>query len=125
MEPGPLKDWAAGAGLVGRSDAFQRILQLLIRVQSVDATVLITGETGTGKEVVARRIHYGSVRRDMPFIPVNCGALPDSLFENELFGHSRGAFTDASAEQRGLVRLAEGGTLFLDEIDSLSAHAQV
>ena len=93
------------------------------RVTRTDATVLITGETGTGKEVVARYIHYGGSRRAQPFIPVNCGALPDSLIENELFGHSRGAFTDARGEQPGLIRLAEGGTLFLGEIDSLTPRA--
>jgi DNA-binding NtrC family response regulator len=111
--------------LVGRSDVFKRTFALIERVTRTDATVLITGETGTGKEVVARYVHYGGSRRAQPFIPVNCGALPDSLIENELFGHSRGAFTDARGEQPGLVRVAEGGTLFLDEIDSLTPRAQV
>jgi DNA-binding NtrC family response regulator len=86
--------------------------------------VLITGETGTGKEMCARAIHLLGRRRSFPFIPVDCGALPDHLFENELFGHARGAFTDAHADHRGLVALAEGGTLFLDEIDALSLPAQ-
>jgi DNA-binding NtrC family response regulator len=86
--------------------------------------VLITGETGTGKELCARAIHHLSPRRSFPFIPVDCAALPDHLFENEFFGHVRGAFTDAHAEQKGLVAMAEGGTLFLDEIDSLSLAAQ-
>jgi DNA-binding NtrC family response regulator len=87
--------------------------------------VLIAGETGTGKELVARAIHYQSPRQGKPFIPVNCGALPDHLFENELFGHTKGAYTDASSPEKGLVAEAEAGTLFLDEVDTLSASAQV
>jgi two-component system response regulator GlrR len=86
--------------------------------------VLITGETGTGKDLCARAIHHLSERRSRPFIPVDCGALPDHLFENELFGHARGAFTDAHLDQKGLVALAEGGTLFLDEVDALSHATQ-
>jgi DNA-binding NtrC family response regulator len=90
-----------------------------------DAPVLIEGETGTGKELAARAIHYGGERRDRPFVPVNCGALPDSLIESELFGHRRGAFTDARHDQPGLVSLAHFGTLFLDEVDALTPKAQV
>jgi DNA-binding NtrC family response regulator len=90
-----------------------------------DAPVLIEGETGTGKELAARAIHYQSDRRDRPFIPVNCGAIPDSLIESELFGHRKGAFTDAKDNQPGLVTLAEGGSLFLDEVDALSPKGQV
>jgi DNA-binding NtrC family response regulator len=89
-----------------------------------DATVLICGETGTGKELFARAIHYHSPRQNKPFIPVNCAALPDHLFENELFGHVKGAFTDASSSERGLIAEAEGGTLILDEVDTLSPAAQ-
>src|SRR4029077_18008560 len=89
------------------------------------ATVLISGETGSGKEVMARAIHYQSARSGKPFIPVNCGALPDHLFENELFGHAKGAFTDASSTEKGLIAEAEEGTLFLDEIDALSQSGQV
>ena len=86
--------------------------------------MLITGETGTGKELCARAIHHLGPRRSYPFIPVDCGALPDHLFENELFGHAKGAFTDARADQRGFVAMADGGTLFLDEVDALPAAAQ-
>ena len=87
--------------------------------------MLISGETGTGKELFARAIHYQSPRHGKPFIPVNCGALPDHLFENELFGHVKGAFTDASSAEKGLIAEAEGGTLFLDEVDALSHAGQV
>ncbi|KAA0242848.1 MAG: sigma-54-dependent Fis family transcriptional regulator [Candidatus Brocadia sp. AMX2] len=90
-----------------------------------DATVMIYGETGTGKELIARAIHYNSHRHGKPFIPVNCGALPDHLIENELFGHAKGAFTDASTAEKGLIAEAEGGALFLDEVDTLSSSAQI
>jgi two-component system, NtrC family, response regulator GlrR len=90
-----------------------------------DVPILIEGETGTGKELAARLVHYQSARANRPFIPVNCGALPETLVENELFGHERGAYTDARDSTVGVVALAEGGTLFLDEIDALSAKAQV
>jgi DNA-binding NtrC family response regulator len=112
-------------GLVGKSAAFLRVLQMVRGIAHADATVLIAGETGTGKELVARAIHYQSPRRGKPFIPVNCGALPDHLFENEFFGHAKGAYTDASSPEKGLVAEAEAGTLFLDEVDTLSASAQV
>jgi DNA-binding NtrC family response regulator len=112
-------------GLIGASRAFQDMLEMLEKIAGYDATVLITGETGSGKELAARAIHYLSARRDKPFIPVNCGALPDQLIENELFGHSRGAYTDARESQIGLIAQAEGGTLFLDEVDALSHKAQV
>jgi two-component system response regulator GlrR len=98
---------------------------LIDKLAVYDAPVMIEGETGTGKELAARAIHYGSRRRDQPFVPTNCGAIPDALFENELFGHRRGAFTDARDDQPGLVSIANGGTLFLDEIDSLTPKGQV
>jgi DNA-binding NtrC family response regulator len=115
----------ADLNLLGRSPVFVAALKLIKRVARCDAPVLIDGETGTGKELAARAIHYLSARRDQPFIPVNCGAVPDNLFENELFGHARGAYTDAREAQPGLVALADGGTLFLDEVDALSVKGQV
>ena len=110
--------------LIGRSPAFKAAAALISKFAACDATVLIEGETGTGKELAARAIHYLGRRSGAPFIPVNCGALPDTLVENELFGHVRGAFTDAREAQAGLVSRAEDGTLFLDEIESLSPKAQ-
>jgi DNA-binding NtrC family response regulator len=111
--------------MLGESKIFLTTQCLIGKIGRCDAPVLIEGETGTGKELAARSIHYGSARRDGPFVPVNCGAIPDALIENELFGHKRGAYTDARQDQTGIVALAAGGTLFLDEIDSLSAKAQV
>jgi len=112
------------AHLIGSDPALMATVQNIPKVARSASPVLITGETGTGKELCARTIHYCSNRREYPFVPVDCGAVPDHLFENELFGHSRGAFTDARGDQRGLVSLAEGGTLFFDEVDSLSPGAQ-
>ncbi|MGE5217826.1 MAG: sigma-54 interaction domain-containing protein [Chloroflexota bacterium] len=114
-----------GLPLVGGSPVFIDALHKAANFARNDATVLITGETGSGKELFARAIHYQGPRHAQPFVPVNCGALPDHLFENELFGHVKGAFTDARWAEKGLIAEAEGGTLFLDEIDSLSLAAQV
>ena len=111
--------------LVGQSQAFLDTLRLSERVATLDATVLIQGETGTGKELAARAIHYLSQRSKFPFIPVNCGALPDNLVESELFGHERGAFTDAKQANPGLVAQAAGGTLFFDEVEAMTSRAQV
>lgn len=111
--------------MLGQSAAFRSVRALLLRYAGIDAPVLIEGETGTGKELAAREIHYWSSRRDQPFVPVNCGAMQDNLIESELFGHSKGAFTDAKQAQVGLVEHARGGTLFLDEVDTLSRKAQV
>lgn len=109
----------------GASGAIQKVREQLKRFSHNDASIFIYGETGTGKELVARALHNSSARRDKSFIAVNCGAYPNDLILNELFGHERGAYTGAVSRQEGLVTLAEGGTLFLDEVDSLSAHAQV
>jgi DNA-binding NtrC family response regulator len=111
--------------MLGQSSAFLRLCEQLRRYAECDIQVLIEGETGTGKELAAREIHYASARSGRPFVPVNCGALPDNLIENELFGHERGAFTDARCAQPGLIDHARGGTLFLDEVDTLSSKAQV
>jgi two-component system, NtrC family, response regulator GlrR len=110
--------------LVGQSESFLRAVKNIPPLAQSDATVLVCGETGTGKELFARAIHYHSSRRNKPFIPVNCAALPDHLFENELFGHAKGAFTDATSSEKGLIAEAEGGTLILDEVDTLSSAAQ-
>lgn len=111
--------------IVGESASFRQALVSIERVARSDAPVLVEGETGSGKEVAARAIHYGGPRQAAPFVPLNCGALPESLFESELFGHERGAFTDARERRAGLVAEAERGTLFLDEVDALAPRAQV
>jgi DNA-binding NtrC family response regulator len=116
---------AAFEQLIGRSARHQAMLEQLLRIVEVDAPTLIEGETGTGKELAARAIHYGGRRHAAPFVPVNCGALPDTLLESELFGAERGAYTDARQPRHGLVAEADNGTLFLDEVDALSARAQV
>jgi two-component system, NtrC family, response regulator GlrR len=120
-----LRDSQALAQLVGESPVFLRAIRDLPVIARGDATVLIAGETGTGKELVARAIHYLSPRARGPFVAVNCGSLTDQLFEEELFGHERGAFTDAHSQRSGLVVEARGGTLFLDEIDALAPKSQV
>ncbi len=111
--------------IIGTNPAFIDEINKLPLIAKCDVCVLITGETGTGKEVVARTIHYLSSRPDKPFVPVNCGAIPNDLIENELFGHEKGAFTGAMDSHTGLINEANGGTLFLDEIDSLPLMAQV
>ena len=111
--------------LLGESLAFQNALRVIERVAAVDVGVLIQGETGTGKELAARALHYLSPRRNFAFVPVNCGALPDNLLESELFGHERGAFTDAKRASPGLVTQAERGTLFFDEVEAMTPRAQV
>ena len=118
-------DARARLHLVGESPAWRGAFDLVRRIARNDAPTLIEGETGTGKELVARAIHYMGPRRDFPFIPLNCGALPDTLLESEIFGHEKGAFTDARERRSGLVAEARGGTLFLDEMETMSARAQV
>jgi DNA-binding NtrC family response regulator len=112
------------SNLVGKHESFLRAVESTALMAGSKAPVLITGETGTGKELFAHAIHLLSDRRGGPFIPLDCGVLPEQLAENELFGHSRGAFTDAHTDTKGLVALADGGTLFLDEIDALSVANQ-
>jgi sigma-54 specific flagellar transcriptional regulator A len=111
--------------LVGQSRPMQRVRHLIEQVAGSDASVLILGESGTGKEVVARHVHALSARRNMPFVPINCGAIPADLLESELFGHEKGAFTGAISARQGRFELAQGGTLFLDEIGDMSLHMQV
>ncbi|NUP09209.1 MAG: sigma 54-interacting transcriptional regulator [Polyangiaceae bacterium] len=110
--------------LVGSSAEMQRLYSMLERVAQTDSTVLVLGETGTGKEVVARSIHDGSARARAPFVTLDCGAIPESLIESELFGHVRGAFTGASTDRRGVFEEADGGTLFIDEIGELPLMMQ-
>jgi DNA-binding NtrC family response regulator len=112
------------AQLIGNAPAFLDAIRDLPLLAGTDAPILITGETGTGKDLCARAIHHLSGRNHGSFIPVDCGATPDHLFENELFGHARGAYTDAHSDQKGLTQMADGGTLFLDEIDALSLGTQ-
>lgn len=111
--------------IIGVNSEFVGEINRLPLISGCDAGVLITGETGTGKEIIARTIHYLSGRADRSFVPVNCGAIPHDLIENELFGHQKGAFTGALDSQKGLIGEADGGTLFLDEIDSLPLMSQV
>ena len=111
--------------LIGESPQIQGVRKLIEQVAPTEANVLILGESGTGKEIIARNVHYMSSRRDMPFVPVNCGAIPDELLESELFGHEKGAFTGAIVARKGRFELAEGGTLFLDEIGDMPLQMQV
>jgi DNA-binding NtrC family response regulator len=118
------RDALAEPGLIGQSPAMQEVFKLMSLVTGNDLTVLITGESGVGKELVARGIHAHSPRRDAPFVAVNCAAIPDQLIESELFGHERGAFTGAAAMRRGRCETAANGTLFLDEIGELPFDLQ-
>src|SRR5258706_679473 len=114
-KPG-LAEWRRrfASDMVGDDPAFMHVLQVLRSVAETNSTVLVTGETGTGKELVASAVHKGSQRSEKPFLAVNCAAIPDSLIESELFGHTRGAFTGAVAAREGRLMAANGGTLFLD-----------
>lgn len=111
--------------IIGSSVSIKQIFSLINRVSELKVSVLITGESGTGKELVARAIHYSGNRKEGPFIPVNCAAIPETLIESEFFGHSKGAFTGATRDTKGLFEEADGGTIFLDEIGDLPQHLQV
>jgi DNA-binding NtrC family response regulator len=111
--------------IVGKSGALQRVLEIVEKVADTDSTVLITGESGTGKELIARALHYNSSRANRPLITVNCGAIPEELLESELFGHVKGAFTNAIHDRQGRFAAADGGTIFLDEIGDMSPTLQV
>jgi DNA-binding NtrC family response regulator len=113
-----------GSSIIGETDGIQRIKEMIEKVAPSDARVLVTGGNGTGKELVARSLHDNSNRNKMPFIEVNCAAIPSELIESELFGHEKGAFTSAVKDKKGKFELASGGTLFLDEIGDMSASAQ-
>lgn len=115
----------AVGGIVGSSPAMERLRRMVARVAGTDLSVLITGESGTGKEVVARALHQASLRSQMPFVPVDCAAIPPNLMESELFGYEKGAFTGATRQRTGLVESARGGTFFLDEVGELEAGSQV
>ena len=112
-------------GIVARSAAMEKVMDLVQRLADSDSSILILGETGTGKELIARSIHDNSKRSDAPFLPIDCGAMPDQLLESELFGHERGAFTGAFTRKTGLLEAVQGGTVFLDEIATLSVELQV
>src|SRR5256714_4962563 len=111
--------------IIGTSESLQAVFRLVEKVAATNTNILIEGESGTGKELVARAIHHNSPRSDRPFVAINCGALPETLLESELFGHMKGAFTGAVANKSGLFRAAEGGTIFLDEVGEISQAMQV
>jgi two-component system response regulator AtoC len=115
----------APSAIIATSEGMRRVIATATRIATYRSTVLLTGESGTGKEVVAQLIHDASGRARMPFVPVNCGAIPEGLMESEFFGHMKGAFTDASVNKRGLIETAAGGTLFLDEVGELPLQLQV
>ena len=111
--------------IIGQSTPMKKVFEVIKRVAHSEGTVLITGKSGTGKEIVARAIHYNSPRREKRFMPINCGAIVDTLFESELFGHKKGSFTGATVDKEGLLKVAEGGTVFLDEVSEIPIQLQV
>jgi two-component system response regulator PilR (NtrC family) len=113
------------SSIIGRSDVMLAVFRMIETIARTSSTVLVTGESGTGKELVARAIHFNSLRRDHPFVALNCGAVPETLLESELFGHMRGAFTGADSNKKGLLETAERGTIFLDEIGEMDVPMQV
>jgi len=125
IEVGDTTDAINYHGIVGESPEVKKILELLPRIAAATSNVLITGESGTGKELIAKAIHRESPRKDRPFVTVNCGSVPETLMESELFGHKKGSFTGATATRSGLFEAAHGGTIFLDEIAELSPPVQV
>ena len=120
-----LKERYSFKNMIGKSKPIQEIFGLIDKISGTDSTVLITGDSGTGKEMAARAVHFSGKRKDKPFTTVNCGALPESLLESELFGHVKGAFTGAVAQKKGMFQVAHNGTLFLDEIGEMSPQTQV
>ena len=122
---GTIDEFVGAESIIGTSPPMRKVLEMIEHVARADATVLIRGESGTGKELVARAIHANSPRRYAPIIPVNCGGMPETLLETELFGHEKGAFTGAQNRRKGRLEMAHGGTLFLDEIGSIGIKMQV
>ena len=120
----PVDPEAGFAGIIGRSSGLRHVVQMVETVSGGDSTVLLLGETGTGKELIARAIHRRSPRRERPFVKLNCAAIPTGLLESELFGHERGSFTGAMAQKIGRVELAHQGSLFLDEIGDIPLELQ-
>ena len=120
-----LRDKFRPANIIGRSNAMQAVFDMIEQVAKSEATVIIRGESGVGKELVAHAVHYNSLRAAKPFVRVNCAALPETLIESELFGHEEGAFTGATSARKGRFELANGGTVFLDEVGDLSPHTQI
>ncbi|MGE5807510.1 MAG: sigma-54-dependent transcriptional regulator [Nitrospirota bacterium] len=120
-----IKSRAGFENFIGKSEAMEKIFTLIRQVAETNSTVLITGESGTGKELVARAVHFNSPRKDGPFVTVNCGALPETLLESELFGYMKGAFTGAASNKQGLFEAANGGTIFLDEISATTPALQI
>jgi len=113
------------SGIIGESPSLLQVFAVLAKVSPTDSTVLVTGESGTGKELVVRALHANSKRKNKPFVPINCGAIPKDLLESELFGHEKGAFTHAIRSRPGRFEMADGGTIFLDEIGELDLALQV